>query len=316
MLSKLGQAVTELDSWIVKLLQAATCIEARFFLVRVERKRLRIRVLARRHPDVTPCDQFLAAPNRSRVHHHLLLCAIWLGRSPALRSARLRWSTEHTVEALDIDSRAITPCRCELSAATPFPFMELELERGAVSVLDRMFRRASFLDELRRLEKVSFLAPMTVILDERVLHQGSYEPRTQNRGLNDSPGSTGLEPFSYPSRLLPLWDEERRKRLKLLVSMKKGRPRATAYAEFLPESSKSQIHWLLDGATIQVDELPYEKGRDGLLVFLSAEGLDTDISTLALALSPALELRRCDRALWDWCTGSLGFRSGEGAETT
>jgi hypothetical protein len=305
MLSKLRQAVTEPAAWIIKLLQASTLSDARFFIIRAGRKNLTVRVIARLHPEVTSSEEFFASAHRSRTHHHLLLCAIWLGSTQALKMARLRWSTSRSIEAVDICPADFTCHRIDLDEPPPCPFLEVEIERGPVSLLDKLFFRASYTDELVKLERASYLAPATLIMDSRVLHQGPFHLAASSRGFYEAPGSSGLKPFVYPHRLLPVWDRERRKQLRLLHSMKDRKLEATAYGEHVASESKSKLYWTVDGAIIQAEPARSEPREGGNHLFLSAAHLGTDLSTLTLIEGPEIEARRRDQAFWEWCFTEL-----------
>ena len=179
------------------------------------------------------------------------------------------------------------------------------MERGPVTLLDRFFFQASFTDELVKLERASYLTPATLLLDNRILHQGSFHVAASNRSFYEAPGSSGLKPFVYPNRLLPVWGGERRKQLRLLQSMKGGQLEATAYGEYVASESNSELHWLMDGAIIQVEPTRSQPRKGGFRLFLSAAELDTDLSTLTLTEGPEVEERRRDQALWDWCFREL-----------
>jgi hypothetical protein len=238
MLSKLAQAVTELDSWIIKLLQASVASKAGYFVVKTSRKSLKIQATAKEHFDITSAEDLLTEVHRTPTHHHLLLALVWLEQTPHFRRAQIRWSSLDSVEQLIIRDGDFQGTTIPVTEEAPHRFLEVILERGPTNLVERIFRKTNFVNELIKLERRSYLAPLLMMIDQRSLHPAEFHSEAVHRGFYDRPGSTNLAAFPYPRRLIRLWDKETRYKHRLLADMEDRTPEATAYAEVVPRDSK------------------------------------------------------------------------------
>lgn len=302
MLQKLAQAVVEPESWIMKVAQIATTADSGYLIAKCGKTELKLQVLCKKHIEVTSADRILNETKRTRTHHHLLLCLVWLGRMRNLKTACFRWSTADSVEQIEVRNGEFGCSTIATHEEAPQPFLEVVVCRHPQSLAQRIFRKANFLTELRLLESTTYLAPFTILLDNRVVHRGPMDSSAVARGLFDGPGSARLSGFEYPRRLFRLWDKENQGKHKVLLDMESKRSEATAYAEVSSKWRRFRLYWVLDGTVIQVDKVKTPFSSDcSFQVFLSAEGLTTDVSTLALTDSKTYLARREDTALWVWC---------------
>lgn len=300
MLDKLRLAVVEPDVWMIKLLQAAVTANAGFVITRVGKLQLKSQIIAKKHPPLSTADFFLNDATRSSTHHNLMLCFVWLMNDRHSR-VQLRWSTEDSVEQLVYNG---TECHSSSMQITQdrHRFIELIVERRPATLMEMLFRKASFAGEIQHLETRSYLAPLTSVLDNRELHRGPFLPDSHSRGLYHARGSSGLRKFYCSSRLSSLVKaDDGRHRLR----RQDGRRvvEATAYVEVSDKPGKSTLYWVVDGIVISSEPAhrSFTINSASIHLFLSANGMGTDISTLALTENDELQSHRLDESLSGWC---------------
>lgn len=306
---KLGDSLAQPQNWVLKFVQASTILRARRIHFKIGRQWIRVEFEL---PDYFPLEnaqEFLDRSPGDKAHSHLLyglLCSVNLFTS---EEVHLLWTRP--------DGRLCRICARNKNFALgsragtlpgSSPYLGFALKRRSMSTLEKLFQRASFGPEYRVLQERAKLYPGNLILDGRPLGDWTVDqassavslvclaarPSSEEPSLNLCwKKMSGLE--DYPKPKGPY-------RRDLLLELLYSEPNRTQ----LP----CTIAWILDGVVIQEEIALPGDSNVGFRLYLSADGLKTDLSTFGLVEDDAKYRRLHCAPVRDWLNQTMVWAEG------
>ena len=309
---KLGDSMFQPQNWVLKFVQAATVLRAKTVQIKMERQWLRIEFTLDDHFPVDSAEDFLNQSPSDRAHKHLLyglFCSVNLYTS---EEVRFLWTGANSqLHRILAKERAFELSAQTLDSGTApalAPALAFALKRKPTTTVEKLFRKASFEAELRVLQERVGLYPGNMFLDGRSLDNWSRQP-------ND-PYTREVCLVSRPSTSPPYLNL-RWKRLPNLEDF--PRPHGPYKRDLLLEIVYSDpartrhpctVAWFVDGIILQEEIILAADTNVGMRLYLSAEGLKTDLSTFGLVENDEKSQRLRCPSVREWLLNTLTWAEG------
>lgn len=304
LVKKLGGALIQPQAWVLKFVQAAVNLRSTLLTVKITRRWLELEMVLPESFALDPHDFFNLA-RKTRAHEHLLfgtLCAVNLHTTV---EATLSWSFEGRSGCVLARNQGFQFLTVE--DGTLVPVLKFALQRRPVTTLERLFRKACFGPEYRLLHERSRLCPLDFHLDGRRLG-GAAGPwggeLVSQAAYCGGDGSASLDVSQERRVLTPVWAGR---------PLSPGAPREShwnACLEFFfyrrlgrnktATGGACHVAWVLDGVIIQMEEILGTRNSLAFVLYLPADGLGTDLSSLNLIESVERRKRSRDPGLREW----------------
>lgn len=325
-LRKLGSLqLSQEGDWLLKLVQAAVASgQANRIEIKQNKKDTEVRFQASWQLDQIEDAFFNPEPQQDRALNHLVAglrgAAVGEGRPLSLTTSgspfRMSWDGEtmRRDSEKEVDTFSVVVSNRTFSQGKGI-FLYRDVEAAKVNAAN-----------LSRLTEMAYVCPIALQVDSRRLdmlqlapgHGVSPSTHPYSIGWTNYPGLPSLElpPASFESSRVPgkaekpealrqlsgelfdLWKAREKVTLGWMLSShvsakkEKRELQLSEVTVFVPGARQSQLLWVLDGVVVHKEIIALAPRSVSMLALVSAEGLKTDLSGLALILDGAHTSRR------------------------